>query len=88
MLPGSAISPGDEAGSLLNRNVQVSLGVLVTYLFRVFAIPFAPAVDTSYDAAAMLVTFVLFGHWMEMCSRRGSSDALNTLLRLALAACR
>src|SRR5256884_9996113 len=34
-------------------------------------------------AAAMLVTFVLFGHWMEMRSRRGSSDALGALLRLA-----
>jgi P-type Cu2+ transporter len=30
----------------------------------------------------MLVTFVLFGHWMEMRSRRRSSDALNALLRL------
>jgi len=64
-------------------NVLVSLGVLVAYLFSVFATLFAPMVDTSYDAAAMLVTFVLFGHWMEMRSRRGSSDALNALLRLA-----
>src|SRR5260370_12322907 len=31
----------------------------------------------------MLVSFVLFGHWLEMRSRRGSSDALNALLRLA-----
>jgi Cu2+-exporting ATPase len=67
----------------LDMNVLVSLGVLVAYLFSVFATLFAPAVDTSYDAAAMLVTFVLFGHWMEMRSRRGSSDALNALLRLA-----
>jgi Cu2+-exporting ATPase len=44
---------------------------------------FAPQVETSYDAAAMLVTFVLFGHGMEMRSRRGSSDALDALLRLA-----
>src|SRR5947209_7357497 len=57
--------------------------LLVAYLFSVFATLFAPQVDTSYDAAAMLVTFVLFGHWMEMRSRRGSSDALNALLRLA-----
>jgi Cu2+-exporting ATPase len=64
-------------------NVLVSLGVLVAYLFSVFATLFAPQLDTSYDAAAMLVTFVLFGHWMEMRSRRGSSDALNVLLRLA-----
>ncbi|HEY7983914.1 MAG TPA: heavy metal translocating P-type ATPase [Ktedonobacterales bacterium] len=67
----------------LDMNVLVSLGVLVAYLFSVFATLFAPAVETSFDAAAMLVTFVLFGHWMEMRSRRGTSDALNALLRLA-----
>ncbi|HEX8732191.1 MAG TPA: heavy metal translocating P-type ATPase, partial [Ktedonobacterales bacterium] len=67
----------------LDMNVLVSLGVLVAYLFSVFATFFAPQVETSFDAAAMLVTFVLFGHWMEMRSRRGSSDALNALLRLA-----
>src|SRR6266567_436551 len=67
----------------LNMNVLVSLGVLVAYFFSVFVTLFAPQVETSYDAAAMLVTFVLFGHWMEMRSRRGSSDALNALLRLA-----
>ncbi|HEY1390311.1 MAG TPA: heavy metal translocating P-type ATPase [Ktedonobacterales bacterium] len=67
----------------LDMNVLVSLGVLVAYLFSVFATVFAPTVETSFDAAAMLVTFVLFGHWMEMRSRRGSSDALNALLRLA-----
>src|SRR6266487_3696171 len=67
----------------LNMNVLVSLGVLVAYFFSVFVTLFAPRVETSYDAAAMLVTFVLFGHWMEMRSRRGTSDALNALLRLA-----
>jgi Cu2+-exporting ATPase len=67
----------------LDMNVLVSLGVLVAFLFSAFATLFAPSVETSFDAAAMLVTFVLFGHWMEMRSRRGSSDALNALLRLA-----
>jgi P-type Cu2+ transporter len=67
----------------LDMNVLVSLGVLVAYLFSAFATTFAPQVETSFDAAAMLVTFVLFGHWMEMRSRRGSSDALNALLKLA-----
>ena len=67
----------------LDMNVLVSLGVLVAYCFSVFVTFFAPQVETSYDAAAMLVTFVLFGHWMEMRSRRGSSDALGALLRLA-----
>jgi len=67
----------------LDMNVLVSLGVLVAYSFSAFATIFAPGVETSFDAAAMLVTFVLFGHWMEMRSRRGSSDALNALLKLA-----
>jgi Cu2+-exporting ATPase len=67
----------------LDMNVLVSLGVLVAYFFSVFVTLFAPHIETSYDAAAMLVTFVLFGHWMEMRSRRGSSDALGALLRLA-----
>jgi Cu2+-exporting ATPase len=67
----------------LTMNVLVSLGVLVAYCFSVFATVFVPQVETSYDAAAMLVTFVLFGMWMEMRSRRGSSEALGALLRLA-----
>jgi Cu2+-exporting ATPase len=67
----------------LDMNVLVSLGVLVAYFFSAFATLFAPGVESSFDAAAMLVTFVLFGHWMEMRSRRGSSDALSALLKLA-----
>lgn len=66
----------------LDMSVLVSLGVLVAYFFSVFVTLFAPTVETSFEAAAMLVTFVLFGHWLEMRSRRGSSDALNALLRL------
>ena len=38
--------------------------------------------ETFYEAAALLVTFVLFGHWMEMRSRKGTSDALRALFDL------
>src|SRR4029453_17884446 len=38
--------------------------------------------ETFYEAAAMLVTFVLFGHWMEMRSRRGTNDGLRALFDL------
>src|SRR5262249_589206 len=53
----------------LDMNVLVSLGVLVAYLFSTFAPLLAPQVETSFAAAAMLVTFVLVGHWMELRSR-------------------
>ncbi|MBA3414483.1 MAG: copper-translocating P-type ATPase, partial [Chloroflexia bacterium] len=38
--------------------------------------------EVFFEAAAMLVTFVLFGHWMEMKSRRGTTDALRALFDL------
>lgn len=66
----------------LNMNVLVSFGVLVSYLFSV-GVTLTGGGDTYYDAGAMLVTFVLFGHWMEMRSRQGSSEALRALLDLA-----
>ncbi len=65
----------------LNMSVLIAVGVLAAYLFSVI-IPVLNAGETFYEAAAMLVTFVLFGHWMEMRSRRGTSDALQALFNL------
>jgi len=65
----------------LNMSVLISVGVLAAYLFSVI-ITVLNSGATFYDAAAMLVTFVLFGHWMEMRSRRGTSDALQALFNL------
>jgi len=64
----------------LNMMVLIAIGVLTAYIFSVF-ITFIGG-ETFFDAAAMLVTFVLFGHWMEMKSRRGTSDALRALFDL------
>ena len=65
----------------LNMSVLISVGVLAAYVFSVI-ITVLDAGETFYEAAAMLVTFVLFGHWMEMRSRRGTSDALQALFSL------
>ncbi|HEX2173183.1 MAG TPA: heavy metal translocating P-type ATPase [Dehalococcoidia bacterium] len=67
---------------VLNMSVLVSLGVLVSYLFSVGLTFFAPSQETFYEAAVMLAVFLLFGHWMEMKARRGSSDAVRRLLDL------
>jgi Cu2+-exporting ATPase len=64
----------------LNMSVLIATGVLAAYLFSVL-ITFLGG-ETFYEAAAMLVTFVLFGHWMEMRSRRGTNDALRALFDL------
>ncbi len=65
----------------LNMAVLIAFGVLATYLSSVF-IMFSGGKETFYEAGAMLVTFVLFGHWLEMKSRRGTSDALHALFDL------
>ncbi|MGH2354448.1 MAG: heavy metal translocating P-type ATPase, partial [Chloroflexota bacterium] len=68
---------------VLNMSVLVSLGILVSYLFSLGLTLFVPGQETYYEAAVMLAVFLLFGHWMEMKARRGSSDAVRTLLELA-----
>ena len=65
----------------LNMSVLISVGVLAAYIFSVL-VTVLDAGETFYEAAAMLVTFVLFGHWMEMRSRRGTSEALQALFNL------
>jgi Cu2+-exporting ATPase len=64
----------------LNMSVLIATGVLAAYLFSVLITLLGG--ETFYEAAAMLVTFVLFGHWMEMRSRRGTNDALRALFDL------
>jgi Cu2+-exporting ATPase len=65
----------------LNMMVLIATGVLAAYIFSVVITVFIGG-ETFFEAAAMLVTFVLFGHWMEMKSRRGTSDALRALFDL------
>lgn len=66
----------------LNMSVLIATGVLAAYLFSVLLTFIHLDSETFYEAAALLVTFVLFGHWMEMKSRRGTSDALRALFDL------
>ena len=65
----------------LDMSVLIAVGVLAAYFASVY-LTVIHSKDTFYEAAAMLVTFVLFGHWMEMKSRRGTSDALQALFKL------
>ena len=76
---------GGAASSLryrqLNMSVLIATGVLAAWAFSLLFTVLGEG-DTFYEAAAMLVTFVLFGHWLEMKSRRGTTDALRALFDL------
>ena len=65
----------------LNMSVLVATGILAAWSFSA-VITAGDLGETFFEAAAMLVTFVLFGHWMEMKSRRGTTDALRALFDL------
>jgi P-type Cu2+ transporter len=65
----------------LDMSVLIAVGVLAAYLASVY-LTIIGLKELFYEAAAMLVTFVLFGHWMEMKSRSGSSAALHALFNL------
>lgn len=66
---------------VLNMAVLVSLSVLAGYLFSVAA-TFIFDGEVFYEAATLLLAFVLFGHWMEMRARCGASQAIQALMNL------
>lgn len=65
----------------LNMAVLIAVGITAAYGFSI-VLTLIGSEDSFYEAAAMLITFVLFGHWMEMKSRRGTTDALQALFDL------
>ncbi len=67
---------------VLNMAVLVTLSVLAGYLFSVAA-TFLFQGEVFYEASVLLLTFVLFGHWMEMRARSGASQAIQALMNLA-----
>lgn len=67
---------------ILDMSVLVALSVGAGYLFSVAA-TFVFQGEVFYEAAVVLLTFILFGHWMEMRARSGASEAIRALLDLA-----
>lgn len=66
---------------VVNMAVLIAVGITAAYGFSI-VLTLTGSADSYYEAAAMLITFVLFGHWMEMKSRRGTTDALQALFNL------
>ena len=65
-----------------NMATLVVLSVGVGYLFSVGATFFYES-EVFYEAAAVLLVFILLGHWLEMRARAGASDAIRALMDLA-----
>ncbi len=66
----------------LNMAVLVVLSVGTGYLFSVGA-TFLFKSDQFFEAVAVLLVFILLGHWLEMRARAGASAAITKLMDLA-----
>lgn len=67
---------------VLNMAVLVVLSVGTGYVFSVASVLFFPGVQ-FFEAVAVLLVFILLGHWLEMRARAGASEAIRALLDLA-----
>ena len=66
----------------LNMAVLVLLSVGTGYLFSIGSTFFYEA-PNFYEASALLLVFILLGHWLEMRARAGASEAIRHLMDLA-----
>ena len=66
----------------LDMMVLVAVAIGAGWLYSV-VITLSGGGDVFYEAASVLATFVLLGHWFEMRARGGANDAIRTLLDLA-----
>src|SRR5215208_2812222 len=86
VLYASSIFFSGAVAALRNRTldmmVLVAVAIGVGWLYSVAATFFIEG-EVFYEAAGMLATFVLLGHWFEMRARGGANDAIRTLLDLA-----
>ncbi len=71
----------------LTMMTLIATGILVSYVYSA-AVTFGFPGEPFYDAAVMLTTFSLLGHWLEMRSRFATGRAVEALLKLAPATAR
>jgi Cu2+-exporting ATPase len=67
---------------VFNMAVLVLLSVGTGYLFSVGGTFFFDG-EQFYEASALLLVFILLGHWLEMRARAGASEAIRRLMDLA-----
>ena len=65
-----------------NLAVLVTISVLSAYIFS-FGATFVFKAETFYEAATVLMIFILGGHWLDLRARGSASAAIRALLELS-----
>ena len=66
----------------LGMAALIALSVGTGYLFSVGSTFFFKGGGQFFEAAAVLLVFILLGHWLEMRARAGASSAIKALMNL------
>jgi Cu2+-exporting ATPase len=70
-----------KAGKL-GMAVLIVLSVGTGYFFSIISIFFLKGGNQFFEAVAVLLVFILLGHWLEMRARAGASSAIRALMNL------
>ena len=65
-----------------NMDLLVALGTSAAYFYSLFLVATGTGHHTYFEAAAVVITLVLFGRWLEARTRRATGDAIRALLAL------
>ena len=65
-----------------NMDLLVALGTSAAFAYSVFLVASGSHQPTYFEAAAVVITLVLLGRWLELRARRATGDAIRALLAL------
>ncbi|MFH0962355.1 MAG: heavy metal translocating P-type ATPase [archaeon] len=66
-----------------NMDTLVALGTSVAYFYSVFAFLFLPGEMQYFETAAVLITLVLLGKYLEARARKKTSEAIGKLIEIS-----
>jgi len=66
-----------------NMDTLISIGTSAAYFFSVYTIFFNPLGDQYFEAAAVLITFVMLGRYLEAIAKGKTSEAIKKLMNLS-----
>jgi len=66
-----------------NMDTLIAIGTSAAYFYSVYVIFFQPMGDQYFEAAAVLITFVMLGRYLEAVAKGKTSEAIKKLMHLS-----
>jgi len=63
---------------MVNMDLLVATGATLVYIYSIYVL-FSGIGETYFDSVVMIITFILVGKYLEVLSKKGASDSLDSL---------